>query len=308
MSGLPGVKIGPLDPDATSQFGQVSRTHSARTLIRLHSQAHPPALINALARPLDDARTKGLDLAEVREFVATLDRENGDPVLPDGSTIVGAAVRGKPDSEQVLTFTFENASGRTGKWFAPYTGDDLPDSYDAGTALSAIREMKDRGVVAFDTEGTHTQILQRENADLRRQNDALRGSIESRIGDKPGKPPKAPAGDTRPSVQIVDENERLGRENVELKERMAQLEAALETNLHAPPAAPAAAAGEREPAASAEPPIEGYDDLDARKVATLLKADATSDEDRNAILEYERAHANRKTVIGAAEGALGLAG
>ena len=50
-------------------------------------------------------------------------------------------------------------------------------------------------------------------------------------------------------------------------------------------------------------PITGYDDLTAAEVAAEL--DGMSDADLRKVREYERANANRKTVLGAVERKLG---
>ena len=50
-------------------------------------------------------------------------------------------------------------------------------------------------------------------------------------------------------------------------------------------------------------PITGYDDLTAAEVVTEL--DGMSDADQRKVREYERANANRKTVLGAIERKLG---
>lgn len=300
--GLPGVKVGPLDPDTTSDFGQVAQRNSARRLIRLHAQAHPAELTRQLSRPLDPERTKGLDLDEVRSYLDGQELENGDPLVPDGARVVGASVRGDRDTEQVLTFTYLTPSGRTAKWHAAYDADGLPDSVEAGDELVKVREMKDRGVVAFDSEGTHTELLRREAGRLRRENEALRAQAEAR-GD--GELPPETPGDTRADVSVVEEAEQLRRTNQELVERNAQLESALDSaatqQLRSQAPAPDSPLADDEP-------IAEYDKLNADAVVKHLRDEGTSDEDRQRILDYERAHADRKTVVGAAEVSLGTRG
>lgn len=309
-AGIPGLRIGPLDPDKTESFGQVSATHNARRLIRLHSQMHPPELRLALSKKLDEPRTAAVldHLDEVHEYLSGLSLENGDPVLPEGSVLEGANVRGEPGRPQVLTFTYRVPSGRSAKWFVPYDGEKLPDAHALGSELSRIARARDRGLVAWDDpneRGTHAQILERENRGLRRESQALREQLEGRGAAKAGEPVPETEGDSRPDLQIVDENERLGRETQELRARVAQLEGALNA---LPGGVDALSRSESPPpgddVASADPPLEDYDDLNADAVAKILKDEDTSDETREQILAYERTHANRATVVKAGERAL----
>lgn len=310
MANLPGVKVGPLDPDSTAGFGHIASHNNARQLIRLHRQMHPPELLRALARPLDEARTKGIDLDEVGEYIGGLSHPNGDPVLPQGARVSGAAVRGDRQTGQVLTFTYTLPSGRVGKWYAPYGPEELPASFDAGAEFAKVAEMKDRGVVAFDSEGTQTEILRRQLAESRREAAALRRAAERRgTADDVVGPGDSAELDTRDSANIAEENEQLRREVQELRERFAQQE-----NLEGAGGGFVPTGGleqdfpPRDNVASADPPFEGYDDLKADDVCKRLKAGETSDEERRAILDYERTHANRKSVVGAAEESLSSAG
>lgn len=303
MAGLPGVNVGPLDPDSTSQFGNVAQNNSARQLIRLHRQLHPPAKIRALARPLDAPRTKGLDLDEVSQYIGGLTHPNGDPLVPEDCKIVGAAVRGDPRTGQIVTFTYEMPSGRVGKWFAPYTAEALPDSFDQGAEYTRVHEMKERGLVAFDSEGTRAEVLERHNAELRRQVRALQAFTQ---GGGEGEPPAGAEVDGRNQAVIADENERLGRENEELRARLAQYDA-----IAGAQGGGANLAGVEEvvppqdTVASADEPVAGYDNLKADEAIALLKAEDTDEETRQRVLEYEKSHANRRTVVSAGEQALG---
>lgn len=278
---LPGVKVGPLDPDATSQFGQVSAHNSARSLIRKHAAAHPPILTSALGHVLDPARTKGLDLDEVKAYVSGLKRENGDPMLPEGCTVVGAAVRGEADRPQILSFTFETPSRRTAKWFAPYTAEALPESYAAGTELRKVKEMRDRGVVAFDDNAAETTVLRREAAELRRQNDALRDTVQAQAdGTNGGSAPAEVEGDTRPAEEIAEDESGEGSDGDDEEQRPG------------------------DGTLTEAEPIEGYDELNAHQAAALLKGDDITAERIEAIVAYERKHGNRKTVVAAGEQSL----
>jgi hypothetical protein len=57
--------------------------------------------------------------------------------------------------------------------------------------------------------------------------------------------------------------------------------------------------------AAEDPPFDGYDELKGPQVVKLIKGSETDDEDVQAILDYEKTHANRRGVVGAAEVALG---
>lgn len=301
--GLPGVRVGPLDPDATSEFGQVAAKNSARTLIRLHRQLYPADLLRAHARPLDEPRTKGLDLDEVQDYLSGEEHENGDPLLPDGARVVGAAVRGdtRDVNGQVLTWQAQLASGRIKKGHSPYNADVLPDSFDAGAEFSKVKEMKDRGVVAFDSEGTRTQILERQLAEKTREARALRQHIDAGEGDVPERTADV---ELRDGVNLADENERLGREVGELREKAAQYDALIAATGGGMPTA--GVPGDN--VASAGEPIEGYDDLNADEAVKLLKSDELGDDTRTAIVGYEATHKNRKSVVAAGRESLGAGG
>lgn len=308
---LEGVRVGPLDPDATETFGQVSAQHSGRRLIRLHARMHPPVLKRALVKKLDEPRTAAVieHLDEVREYLAGLEHDNGDPLLPEGSVLEGAQVRGERDKEQVLTFTYRVPSGRSAKWFAPYNADVLPDSYEEGTARTRESQMRERGIVtsqAWDSEGNQTEVLRRELGRARRREKALREQIEgARVSEDPDSESLEDQGapDSRRDEVILEENERLGTENAEMRRRLAQLEqlvsslpgAAEQLQRLNPSHAP------EDDVASQDEPIEDYELLNVQKVKALLADESTSSETVEQILAYERQHANRSTVVKAAE-------
>ena len=307
MAGLPGVRVGPLDPDVTAEFGQVSKDKSARQLIKLHARMHPQELTRALVRPLDPERTKGLVMEEVRGYLAGLELDNGDPAVPEGAEVVGAQVRGPRDRTQTLTFTYRIPSGRTAKWYTDFDPAELPESADAGDQLVTAAEMKERGVVAFDSEGASTEILRRQVSGLRRERDALRAMVE---GKSSGKPSKVET-DVRPDVAIVGDNEDLRRQVQELMSRNQRLEGALDEQAKRKLQEGAQAAADRRDDGSGdgltieqEEPVEGYDDMNARDVIGLVKHEDTDPDVVEAILEYESHHANRRSVVGAATAVL----
>jgi hypothetical protein len=144
---LPGLRVGPLDPDRGENLGQVGGQSTARRLIRHHVAMHPPALMRALNRTRQDARSEAVDREEAEELIRELYRDAGE-ALPEDSQIKGFAVRGDDEApgEQVLTFTFTTKSGRTGKGFVPYTHDDLSRSRAAGDEAVRIAKLKEAGL------------------------------------------------------------------------------------------------------------------------------------------------------------------
>lgn len=278
MSPLPGVNVGPLDPDRTASFGQVSGRTSARQLIRIHAQSHPLVLQQALVRKQDEERSKALDMDEVRDYLDGVTLPNGDPAVPDGTEVVGAAVRGERDQPQVLTYTFRvKESGRTAKWFAPYNESVLPESFAAGSDRVHLAELKERGVAI----------------------------TESSIGSPPKRPSRAEKADAAEKADLQSQLEAA-------KERIAELEAEEQpddADADADAAGGTADGGDSkapdEGPAAAEPPFEGYEDVNAPEMVKRIKAEETTDEEVQAILDFEKTHGNRRSVVGAAEVALG---
>lgn len=274
MAELPGVKVGPLDPDRTADFGQVSAANNARTLIRLHTQMYPQVLVAALAKKQDVQRSQGLDIGEVRDYLGGLSLENGDPAVPEGAEVVGANVRGERDREQVLTYTVRHASGRTAKWFAPYSEDVLPESYAEGDERVHLHELREKGLVATQAG--------------------------SAAGER---------GTTRSASEAGDI--RLARENDKLRERLEAAQRELE-QVRAGASEDGESGdepGSREPTSAQEPPFEDYDDEKSAELVKRVKdEEGTSREEVQTILDYERVHQNRKTVVAAAEARLGAHG
>lgn len=312
-SALPGVKVGPLDPDRTASFGTVSQRNSARQLIRFHTQAYPVALVQALAKKLDEERSLGLDMDEARQYLAGETLENGDPTVPEGASVVGASVRGDRDQTQVLTFTYRQKSGRTAKWFAAYNADVLPESFLEGSERVRVAELRKRGIVTTG-DAAPDASLALENRRLREENGRLRNgdaSIDAALAaDEPDEDP-------------ADVIARLERERDDAVAAQAEAEDALAAREDAAEdgGEPDADGGDEEdldddgpgeqPAevpAAADEPIKDYDDTRAAEVVKLLKDKDTADETRQAILDYEKTHANRRSVVGAAEQTLGARG
>lgn len=144
---LEGVRIGPMDPDSTADFGTVGAKNSARTLIRRHAAMHPPQLTGKLKLKRQDERSNALDMGEVRRAVEGRIEDDGQEV-PEAFYITGAAVRGEDDqpSKQVVSFTYQLPSGRQGKGAIPYDAELLPNSTAAGDEAVRVKKAKDAGV------------------------------------------------------------------------------------------------------------------------------------------------------------------
>lgn len=183
--GLPGVKVGPLDPEATAGFGNVNARNNARRLIRLHAASMPIELSQALSKPVNEPRTKALLLDEVAGAVE----------VPEGHVVVGATVRGKEDdpSGLVLTYTYRHEApekSRSVKWFVPLddVAGDLPDSMETGDTAARVAHARELGVLGplggsshgIVTGDAEPQRLARENASLRKRVDELSQELRTR--------------------------------------------------------------------------------------------------------------------------------
>lgn len=279
-----GVRVGPLDPDATAEFGQVAGKTSARQLVRHHVAMNPPALIGALTRSRNDARSLALDIEEVTSAVEKAWDEASE-ATPENFELCGATVRGAEDAEKVVTFTWRvpveaGGTGRTGKGFISYDADALPTSVADGDEAVRIEKLKeaglpwspsDRALAAAGITGTGIAETAPENvvelAEVEEARDAA-----------------------------LAEAEQSKREAEEAQQRVADLEAQLAAAGSAPPAETP------EDDAELTEPWDGYDDSNADKIKAHLKN--ASDEDKvalaDAVLKYEPLHGKRSGVIAAA--------
>lgn len=300
---LPGVNVGPLDPDRTAEFGQIGQRNSARQLVRVHTQSYPPILTRALAKKQDVQRSLGLNLDEVRAYLDGLTLPNGDPAMPVGCTLVGASVKGERDQEQVLTYTFRVIeSGRTAKWFAPYSATHLPVSFAEGNERARIHELSERGIVTLDESTGTDASLAKENAELRKQ---LAELSESDV--EPERSIDEVLDADALKTLAADQAERIEELEAELAERVEQERIAAEAEEKAESEKVDEHAVQRAPAAGEDEPFEGYD---AMRAPDVVKAVKTSDslEYVQGVLDYELKHANRRGVVGACEVKLGTGG
>jgi hypothetical protein len=293
---LEGVRVGPLDPDRGEMFGQVGGQMSARQLVRHHMALNPPALVAALSGKPHPERSEALDREEVSAAVIEYYADTASP-LPDGAVITGANVRGVDDTpdRQFVTVTWHvptdaGGSGRSGKAFIPYNSDTVPNSKSLGDEAVRIEKLKKAGLPWHPSQLAH----------------ALAGT--------------SVVGAQDPDEALVEERDGLAAEAETLRKQLADSEAArvaAETQAEEAaaalaaaqtPAAPAddssgaAEAGATDDASSdAEPsePWDGYDSQNADKIRKRLREKKDVPE-AEAVVAYESKHANRGTVVAAA--------
>lgn len=308
---LPGVRVGPLDPDATESFGQVSGRTSARQLIRTHAAMHPPVLTAALSKKLDEERTQALLLSEVSDVL----NADGD-LLPEDSVLEGAQVRGERDRPQLLTFTFRVPSGRTAKGFTEYD-ERFAKSVERGDEAVKIAELRKTGLLAVgpgQPQDSHVgtaraEAAERQAAGLRAENDELRKRLEERgTAEGGGKTAEQERQESADGEQPDDDYDEwtLG----ELRDALAKdgLEDTVDrevaiAELRKVDAEEGVPEADGEPpttdASGADEPVNGYSEFNAEKAKAAIKE--ADEQTARAILDYEKQVGKRTTVVSAAE-------
>lgn len=300
---LPGVRIGPLDPDRAENFGTVAAgANSARQLLRHHVAMHPPQLVRALSAKRHEERTAALDRDEaedaIRRYYADADGED----LPDDARITGVAVHGEDDdADQWLGFTYELPSGRSGKGFVPYSDDYVPNSIEDGHEAVRIAEAKKSGLPwepKFQRARESDELSREVSGRRRRRTDddddddaekaELRdrvAELESRLAEVEATPPEpdpdSPEAGTPPSDSGVvgsPQNTEGGSGDVPAPDDESE----------------------------DDEPFDGYDSMNApdlrRRIGEMSREEAEQ------VAAYERAHQDRSTVVSAAEQRVDRAG
>jgi hypothetical protein len=299
MGKLEGVRIGPLDPDNGSAFGQVAAGNVARQLLRTHAQMYSRDLQRALRIPHHDQRTATLVRAEVEDVVGHM--------LPKGARVMGFAVHGEDDGAgQYLSFTFQvprknPIAGQpdgfvTVKAAIDYEPAAFPKSHAAGDRALLIKKAREDGLPWHPESGIldPPKAVQRERALAETD------------------PEASPDGEA--SVELRDEleAEREKREEAErerddlreqlraLSERVSAVEAAGEPEVPGEPQDPAAvtsgtAEGEDNPAE----PWPGYENANARDIVQKLREEKNRDQ-AQLVVAHEQAVGKRGTVLAAA--------
>lgn len=204
---LPGVKVGPLDPDRTAEFGTVDSRNSARQLVKLHSRLYPADLRGVLLMPFNAPRSNSLDEAEVAEAVENARDRRGGRIIPENAVVVGVNVRGHEDKPQYVSLTYAlprqdggDGFGRTGKAFIPYNSDLLPKSVEAGDQRARIAELRAEGI-AGETVGIMELFSKLLSGRSEAAGDEEDGDITARVAE----------------LEAAAERERTAREEAEAR-------------------------------------------------------------------------------------------
>lgn len=304
---IPGVNVGPLDPDTTAEFGRVGRANRARLLIRHHDRMYPAPLRQALKLPLNEPRSEedAIDLAEVEEVVRAAIAEDRQKV-PKGFSIVGANVRGTDGGKLWLCYAFEVKSGRVSKGAIRFTQERFPISWPLGEEQKVQAKLKKGGLPTADLvrllqaqaqAGSPASTSDPELADaLVRATEALEvatahgaeqnariEALETALAER-GETPPDPDPDPA-AAGAPDEDERKGDVST------GEDEDGDDGDLLHPP--------------EVLEPWDGYEGSTAHVIAEKLKADHTA-ELAQAVLDYETASdgQNRATVVKAANAVL----
>lgn len=270
---LPGVRVGPLDPDRGENFGMVAGGPTARQLVRHHMAQHPPQLLAQIGRVRQAERSDALDREEVEKAAKKFYKDAGED-LPDGTTISGLAVRGEDDKpdQQCVSFVFTLESGRTGKGAIPYA--DLKKSVKAGDEAVRIAKLKEAGL-PWQASAT-AQAEDSAGEDIRRR--------------------------------LADAEKRAEEAEEKLREHEEQRPPISERGGQAHDAA-AATTGDVDTGAAGEAangdaePYEGYDSENAKDIAKYVR-EQDDQQIAERVLAYEGKNANRKSVVSAANSVL----
>lgn len=210
---LPGVKVGPLNPDKTAEFGTVDARNSARDLVKLHARLYPADLRGVLLMPFNAARSHALVDEEVAKAVESSRDRRGGRIIPEEAEVVGANVRGAEDKPKYITFTYAlprqdggEGPGRTGKAFIPYDEELTPDSVEAGDRRARIAELRAEGI-GGETVGMMELFAQLLSSQRGGTADGEEGDLTERVAE----------------LEASAERERRAREDAE--ERLAEAQA-----------------------------------------------------------------------------------
>lgn len=107
----PGTSFGPMTPDEVGTRSTGLR-QNAMDVIQAVDRQYPPELRAAMQRNRDHAASEKLDLKAL----------SGE----HGVKVVGAGVYGLPGEDQVLVYLYETDAGRTARWYAPFSQEDVP--------------------------------------------------------------------------------------------------------------------------------------------------------------------------------------
>jgi hypothetical protein len=116
-----GANLGPLDVDGPGDLVASLGVHNkAEALVRRHRANWPPRLIAALARERDEDRSEALDLDEVEAALRAL--TGREAFFGPDDELEDAAVRGRRESDRVVSVVFRRPSRRVAVGVIPYAG------------------------------------------------------------------------------------------------------------------------------------------------------------------------------------------
>lgn len=283
---IPGLKMGPLDPDRTESFGQVGRERTARDLLRRHQQLYPQELLRALRLPINEPRSKALVPDEVRAAARDWFEEY-EKEVPEGFVVEGASVHGADDGKQFVGYTFRVASGRSGKAALPYDDELFPESYEAGTERVRIEEAKRAGLPWVPRQAA--EAILGGQAPVEAGPDPEAEKLRDRVAELEKE--LAEARQSAPAGQAPDGQEQTG-------------------GAIGDPSSTAARQGHADvPGEGPDPdeePWERYADENADVIKGKLRGASKSTAEH--VLAYEEKHGRRSGVIGAANAVLSKPG
>lgn len=179
----PGLTLGPLDPDNTSEMTARLGVHNkAAKLLKAHASNWPVQLTTALSRPIDVERTEALDQDEVLSALSSL-RGRRAFFDEDSDVLEDATVRGVTEKDRVVAVVFRRAPkdskvgvehGRSAYGVIPYAGLDASvRAYEEKKAREELGPLAGFQTTALEAQEGHLEGVVPEEQ-LRAAEDARR--------------------------------------------------------------------------------------------------------------------------------------
>lgn len=187
----PGLTLGPLDPDSSSDLTKNLGVHNRATqLLKRHAANWPLELTRALSRPLDEMRTEALDHDEVLGALTALKGRRAF-FNEDTDELEDAAVRGISEKDLIVSVVYRRGGefGRLAQGVIPYSGmsasqrayDELKAKED-GTPLAASPASGDPDALqAAQAQVEAAQAAQASAEQVARESRAAQEAMEERL-------------------------------------------------------------------------------------------------------------------------------